>query len=347
MQKKWLFQWIKLTGIASMLALAGCPLEMNTPQYGEITTESGANNCPANATCLIEVDNIHFKDTFTARPNEGYQFIGWQTGYARLCGGKVQPCVIDLTGVSSTDSLTALVNSDFTTYLEPAFIPVDHMRQYRPGDTVYLRGNIQIERQGEAVVYSAVTATVEYKAKDLSFEDKEILEAITTVTLKESGETLQSSYDFWQEADGSLFQLNDSYGNTYFTLGEDKYGLAAIWLPLRTSVSQMLMFYTMYGGHTSGPITQGTRSLVVEDQETVSVPLGTFPTYKLVQEDIYEYLFTYADRRSGTSIVEKQESWISLAKGAVQTKSTISEYSKTGQLEEKHILYLEAVRTNF
>ena len=103
MQNKWLFQWIKLTGIASTLALAGCPLEMNTPPNGGITTESGANNCPANATCLIEVDDIHFKETFTARPNEGYQFIGWQTGYARLCGSKVQPCVIDLAGISPTD----------------------------------------------------------------------------------------------------------------------------------------------------------------------------------------------------------------------------------------------------
>lgn len=336
--------------LAVVAALAACRIEITVPATGVVTTESGAYECNQGATCRVEVADTHFQETFTAQASDGHQFIGWkrEKGRAMLCGGMTVPCGIRTDGFAGNEILMSILNSDELAYLEPVFIPEDHTRVFQPGDVITYAGSLVLQRQGAPESVADITVRREFSTSPYtSYLDKQLLK-VRSVTAYVPGDYQEVvTTTVWQEENGALFDYKDSYDNTYLTVSENENGLASIPSPLVPTPATLTDFNTLYGGNTSGAVTRGTRSIYVEAAKTVAVPLGEFRAYKVIQVDDYEYVFSFADNKPGTSIRTEREMWVTAAKGIIKYREVQSEYASSGTLQMRRILDLDAVRTNY
>ncbi len=82
------------------VALQGCKIIQISERGGAIRSASGNLDCPAESTCIVDVeDGSAFSDTFTAVPEPGFRFAGWKRGNKHLCGGSLEPCaLVDVPG---------------------------------------------------------------------------------------------------------------------------------------------------------------------------------------------------------------------------------------------------------
>lgn len=97
--------------LALLLFLQACRIIQTVPEGGQIVSASGAYDCSAGHTCIIEVQGDTFTETFTAVPDPGYRFLGWKQG---LCVGSTAPCEL----LDVPPSLTLL---EVDAVLEPRF----------------------------------------------------------------------------------------------------------------------------------------------------------------------------------------------------------------------------------
>jgi len=104
---------------ALVLLLAGCRFGVSVFEGGDVLSASDERHCFEGGTCEFVVDDPFFTETFTAAPRWGYEFVGWHSGEAFLCGGSTDPvCTVTLDG----DALShAIVNSGQMGYLMPEF----------------------------------------------------------------------------------------------------------------------------------------------------------------------------------------------------------------------------------
>lgn len=100
--------------VLALLVIQGCRITQVVPDGGFVRSSSGAHDCQSGQTCVIEIANGPFTDTFTAIAAPGYRFTGWRTGKNSLCGGKDTPCAL-------LDIPTSLTSVDADTYLYPDF----------------------------------------------------------------------------------------------------------------------------------------------------------------------------------------------------------------------------------
>lgn len=336
-----------LVALFIAVAVTACRIEVLVPGGGAVATESGVLSCEAGSTCSVEVTDSNFREIFIAEPADGAQFIGWKMAPWFLCGGKLTDCVIDTGNFADNPDLMPILDSDNTAYLEPVFIPVDDIRAFQAGDTVKFSGRISLKTGDRPAQSGPVTVSTEYLPSNYAYLNKNLLAVRTTVASSQVSPEQVTVTDMWQEDNGARFDYRDEDGNAYLTAATNQYGLMSIPVPLIPSATAMIDFYTMFGGHTSGPITQGTRSILVGARETVTTPAGDFLAYPVTRKDTYEYLSTYADNKRGTRVVVSSKLWISPAKGAVKVDESLSEYSSSGVLLAQRILELEAVRFNF
>lgn len=106
----------------SIALISACRIDVDVPAGGSVTTDSGSLNCMANSTCTLDVTDIYFDETFVANPADGFDFIGWKSGPARLCAGNTEPCHFSTTGLEGNEDAIALLDDpDLLVYLEPAF----------------------------------------------------------------------------------------------------------------------------------------------------------------------------------------------------------------------------------
>ncbi len=74
----------------TITVLASCRLIQSTSDGGSIVSASGESDC-RQGPCIVEMFG-HFMETYTAVPDPGYFFVGWEKG----CSGKpLEPCVIN------------------------------------------------------------------------------------------------------------------------------------------------------------------------------------------------------------------------------------------------------------
>ena len=336
-----------IAAIIVLLLLTGCRIETRTPETGAVVTESGAHTCEAGSTCTLDVNDTHFNETFLAQAGEGYQFIGWKKQPRGLCGGMLGPCSLSTGNFAGNDILMAILASDETFYLEPQFLEEDYLRSYRSGDIVRFTGSIAIESAGLLPFSSPVTVTVAYSTATSEDTGEEILTVTRSMNIQASGENIVSRTGVRQEENGARFDVLDEDGNAYFTQSSQEYGLESVPSPLSPSVLRVIDYYVMLSGHTTGPVKQGTRNITVSGMETVSVPAGSFPVFPVQHRDRYEYLVAYVDKTRGESVESARKIWVSPAKGLVKLKETVLEYSRTGRLEARTVLDLEATGMNF
>lgn len=112
----------KLVVILLVSVLGGCRISILGHTVGGVASESGAFDCAAGSSCLIDVVDIHFHETFagfSAHPN--YRFTGWLKGGRHLCGGGEGACELTTAGFAGNPHLLSVLESDEVFFLIPQF----------------------------------------------------------------------------------------------------------------------------------------------------------------------------------------------------------------------------------
>jgi hypothetical protein len=104
-----------------LLALPGCKLEIRVPQGGKVVSSDGAYICEAGQTCIIDVVDLFFDETFIAKPAHGFAFLSWKEKDRYLCGGSSEPCRLSTEGFEGNPLLISILESDETFFLQPRF----------------------------------------------------------------------------------------------------------------------------------------------------------------------------------------------------------------------------------
>jgi hypothetical protein len=112
----------RFASYTALALLAGCKIEIDAPVEGSVTTTSSAIECAAGQTCTIDIADTYFDETFEAVPATGWQFAGWKTGPAALCGDSLEPCNYSTTVFQGNENIDAfLENQDIVLTLQPVF----------------------------------------------------------------------------------------------------------------------------------------------------------------------------------------------------------------------------------
>ncbi len=122
----YLVRFLVLLGLIQ--ALISCKLEVTNSTQGQVRTDSGTYRCAAGETCVIDVVDTFFSETFRAVPKSAYTFTAWRTRPDSFCGGSTKPCRLSTAGLLDTP-LMSLLESDRVYYLEPVFGRPDTWRQ--------------------------------------------------------------------------------------------------------------------------------------------------------------------------------------------------------------------------
>ncbi|MBT4518482.1 MAG: hypothetical protein HOC23_00635 [Halieaceae bacterium] len=106
--------------------LAGCKLQVVVPVGGTVTTASGTYTCAAGQTCEIDVVDLLFDETFTAVPDDGYQFDQWKKkqggrGFCATVSARHSPCRLYTSFFGGWPNLFSFLATDEVFYLEPVF----------------------------------------------------------------------------------------------------------------------------------------------------------------------------------------------------------------------------------
>jgi len=109
----------------SLLAITGCKVVLEVPTGGVIVSESGAYECGEQQSCVIDVEDVNFDETFVATPREDYDFVGWKKRPRGLCSApdrKTEPCPVTTAALAQAPELLELLDMDISVYLEPEFV---------------------------------------------------------------------------------------------------------------------------------------------------------------------------------------------------------------------------------
>jgi len=228
-------------------------------------------------------------------------------------------------------------------------VPSIHTHRYQSGDRIEFLGTISSSQKGKITSASTVKVVKEFLPSNFKFQDKVVLTERTMTTFIETGKQQIEEQQIWQDFDGALFELSNEYGQEYVIgSGFDK-GLAAIQIPYTGFLEHKINFFTMYGGHASGPVTQGSRIIIVPSSslKTIKTNIGEYQTYHIIHKDSYQYLFTYAGNKKGSVVTTNKDIWLSPEKGIIRTITLRHNYSHSGVLQSETLSELTIESINF
>ena len=108
--------------VLTVIMITSCKVQIDVPEGGSVSYSSGAYNCASSETCIIDVGDLLFDETFTATPEEGYAFIAWRKRDRGFFGGETNPSVrLYTSDFPSFPVLLPFLETDDVFYLEPAF----------------------------------------------------------------------------------------------------------------------------------------------------------------------------------------------------------------------------------
>lgn len=99
----------------------GCRVELSVPVGGTVETVSGNYTCSAGNTCVVDVNDLFFDETFVAKADEGYAFSHWIKRPRGLCSGSKSPCHLYTSLLEGNEILESLLASNRVFFLEPIF----------------------------------------------------------------------------------------------------------------------------------------------------------------------------------------------------------------------------------
>jgi WD40 repeat protein len=208
-----------LVGLTLVL-LPGCKIEITVPESGRVVTKSGAYTCESGKTCVIDVVDVFFDETFEAEPATGYIFLNWRKKDRGLCGGRKEPCHLYTTTFPGSP-LEQFLESGELFYLEPVFAAPNTWS--RVGENIY--GEESRDRSGSSVSLSADGSRLAIGAPGNTGELTDVYDVGQVRVYGWSGATWrQLGADIDGEADGDRF-------GTSVSLSADGQRLAigAIW----------------------------------------------------------------------------------------------------------------------
>lgn len=104
------------------IALPGCKLKIKVPNGGQVVSSDGAYICEAGQTCVIDVVDFFFDQTFIAEAAPGFYFSHWTELDGFMCGGATTPCRLSTTEFEGDPALQSILESDETFFLQPQFV---------------------------------------------------------------------------------------------------------------------------------------------------------------------------------------------------------------------------------
>ncbi|KZX58354.1 hypothetical protein A3709_02525 [Halioglobus sp. HI00S01] len=105
-----------------LLFLSGCRVVVSVPEGGAVISQSGSYDCGELNSCIVEVNDVFFDETFAAQPRDGFTFTGWKKRDRGFFGGSDAVDVrLFTSGFGENETLMRILGSDETFYLEPTF----------------------------------------------------------------------------------------------------------------------------------------------------------------------------------------------------------------------------------
>ena len=105
------------------IQLAGCKVQIDVPTVGEVKSQSGNFSCNAGQSCVINIEDANFDESFDAMPKPGYEFSHWRQKLGSFCGNTVKPCRLSTLGFEKYPLLLAFLKGDYKFYIEPVYKP--------------------------------------------------------------------------------------------------------------------------------------------------------------------------------------------------------------------------------
>tara|TARA_R110001599_G_scaffold289553_1_gene492495 strand:- start:671 stop:1729 length:1059 start_codon:yes stop_codon:yes gene_type:complete len=102
--------------------LTGCKIEISVPEGGAVVSSTGLYGCTAGEICTIDVDHTYFQEQFTAVPQAGYEFSGWEKTRGGFCGGTDSLCNLTTTNFAPHPDFMALLDTGTVFSMDPVFV---------------------------------------------------------------------------------------------------------------------------------------------------------------------------------------------------------------------------------
>lgn len=117
--------------------LSGCRLEVVQTGGGQVVSGSGRYDCEADIgnSCVWDINDNYFSDSFTAVPEPGYRFAGWSETNSTVCGGKTVDCSLSMSSVPLT-LRRSLLASENVARLTPVFEISDEILTFNIAGTI-------------------------------------------------------------------------------------------------------------------------------------------------------------------------------------------------------------------
>lgn len=111
----------KITLLIALTSLAACKLQVMVPEGGEVQSIA-SNTCLAQTVCVHEIEDTSYSETFTAVPEEGWDFLRWNSGGDFLCADSTSlTCVVSNIPLAGNPIIEAIVASTQSYYIQPVF----------------------------------------------------------------------------------------------------------------------------------------------------------------------------------------------------------------------------------
>jgi hypothetical protein len=317
--------------LLTTLVLVGCKLVIQVPAGGQVITQSGSYGpCAAGKTCVIDITDLFFNESFVAKPGAAYVFKHWKKKAGAFCGGKKGACKLQSAPLGTDPGLMALLESNQRFFLQPVF-------EKKSDD-----GGGAVSQQNAAVCFSTLVEkagtkmVTNYKSVDEAFGDvtrSRIATRFTGYTMYKGVRSLRTLNDITIPGETSFKSSSVTYslidkakkrftnlgGEAETTVNGSSNGSAII----ENMPGQLIRFdlaagqgynqkYTvkstvMVGGNkfeSSQPITQRTNYIGVVKQ---TVPAGTYNTCKF--EEVTTASF------QGVSVKTTRTVWYAVGSG--------------------------------
>ncbi len=106
----------------SILFFVSCKVQVEPGIGGAVVSDSGEFVCYPGETCLVDVSDTSFDETFRAVASDGYAFEGWERRQGAFCGGRTDSCRLFTALLAGNEFFLNFLNDDeLTYYLAPVF----------------------------------------------------------------------------------------------------------------------------------------------------------------------------------------------------------------------------------
>jgi predicted secreted Zn-dependent protease len=180
------------------LALVGCKVKVQVPEGGVVTSSSGLYSCTSGEICTIEIDHPYLLDTFTAVPEDGFEFAGWERVDGGFCGGSNAPCSLSTIQFPLYPALMGMLDSSEVFVMNPLFTKNGALT--KAADSIWT-----VESKHHVINYMARGDTVD-EVRDSKEGEDNPLEYRDELGFKPDGlSQLKFNYEYtWRSSDRNI-----------------------------------------------------------------------------------------------------------------------------------------------